>query len=111
MCKQFVCVFVHNRDPVPAMPMKSVSVTPDLTLTGDCHYFEQDIPNAEHIEREHGVSQFHTVRAFQRMFAYVLLAKDIQRKIWQSMPRASEAVESGSDCVPGLSGMGIARAF
>ncbi len=58
----------------------------------DCPYLSQDMPNQEHIEREHGVDSHQRVKSFQRMM-YGLVAKDIPRKMWGSVDGAQSAVD------------------
>ena len=48
----------------------------DAYSDGDCPYLSQDMPNQEHIEREHGSDSYQRVKSFQRMM-YGLVAKDI----------------------------------
>ena len=58
----------------------------------DCPYLSQDMPNQEHIEREHGIDSHQRIETFQRMM-YGLVAKDIPRKMWGSVEGAHEAVD------------------
>ena len=100
-CKSMFCGFVRNkrkypwyRELVPCMltqeqhqTEKSRKRAADETMSdddaysdGDCPYLSQDMPNQEHIEREHGIDSHQRVKSFQRMM-YGLVAKDIPRKL------------------------------
>ncbi len=58
----------------------------------DCPYLSQDMPDQEHIEREHGIDSYQRVKSFQRMM-YGLVAKDIPRKLWGTVEEARAAVD------------------
>ena len=59
---------------------------------GDCPYLSQDMPNQEHIEREHGIDSHQRIKTFQRMM-YGFVAKDIPRKMWGSVEGAQNVVD------------------
>ena len=56
----------------------------------DCPHLSRDMPNQEHIEREHGIDSHQRIRTFQRMM-YGLVAKDIPRKMWGHVEGAQAA--------------------
>ncbi len=61
----------------------------DAYSDGDCPYLSQDMPNQEHIEREHGIDSHQRIKTFQRMM-YGLVAKDIPRKMRGSVEGAQD---------------------
>ena len=82
------CMFVNNlkkfkwlRELVPAVPLYQASDDADNDSNSECQYFDHDIPNAEHIEREYCVTHLQRVKAFQRMTVYGTVAKDVRRNM------------------------------
>ena len=76
------------------MPLYQASGKTADAFNNDWPYFDHDTPNAEHIEREYGVTQLQRVKAFQRMIVYGTVAKDVPRIMWKGVPEAMGAVEA-----------------
>jgi hypothetical protein len=112
-CKSMFCGFVRNkrkypwyRELIPCMLTQEqhqeekdrkrasdeVASDDDAYSDGNCPYLSQDMPNQEHIEREHGIDSHQRVKSFQRMM-YGLVAKDIPRRLWGSVKGAQDAVD------------------
>jgi hypothetical protein len=119
-CKSMFCGFVRNkrkypwyRDVIPCMLTKDQqlaekakqlaekanrnasdeeSIECEAYSDDDHPYLSQDMPDQEHIEREHGIDSYQRVKSFQRMM-YGLVAKDIPRKLWGTVEGAQAAVD------------------
>ena len=94
-----LCMFMKNRRKfqwltglVPAMPLYNVPEQPQQSSDDDWYSLDHDIPNAEHIEREYGVTQLQRIKAFQRMAVYGAVDKDVSRHMWKTIPKAMDAI-------------------
>ena len=95
------CTFVKNLkkfrwlpEPVSAMPVRKVSDDAIAASNDECSYFDNDIPNAAHIETEHGVSHIERIKAFQFMTIYSAVVEDILRNMWKGIPEAFYTVNA-----------------
>ena len=79
-------------DPVPAMPLYTAPTKIETSSDDDLRSFDYDLPNAEHIDREFGVTQLQRVKAFQRLAVYGTVAKDVPRDKWKTIPKAMDAI-------------------